>query len=77
MKYHTFTYSPHEHPIGPIEFRRRIERRAFERFLDRQRGSLPGTPADDWFGAEAEVYAEIGRVPPHPLHAHDVSPNLK
>lgn len=62
---HGYTYAPHEHLIGPTEIRRRIERRAFERYLDRLRTNQPGTPADDWFCAEAEIYAELGRVPPH------------
>ncbi|HMN41777.1 MAG TPA: DUF2934 domain-containing protein [Phycisphaerales bacterium] len=44
--------------------RERIQARAYELFLSRQRDGRPGSDADDWAQAERE----IGEGPPPPVH---------
>lgn len=39
-----------------------IHRRAYERFLDRQRRQIPGSEAEDWKSAERDVFEKAGML---------------
>lgn len=69
MSIRTLIYHPRAHGHLVEDLRREIERRAFERYLERVHEHGPGSPEDDWFAAEAEVCAEHGITPPrrHPV----------